>query len=1718
MSISIGNQEVTLSLYQTPDLSEKDAKNICEMFAEELAESINESKYVELPPLRFTKETAKASNINMEAVIIDVDEEGLEEYESMKRALEGVDDLKTEADIDEVSEWNDEVPNIMEYEALTCEEVFEYDQEGVTNANITTESDTLQGLTENNVKKQKVFSPAPESNREKSMSESQDATPKNKAKAKKGGSKPASHATEAVLEQNLDGKENIIVEEDIYEKIGFNREDETQITKANDKLNPPVEYSVVKKDKPESAKADVDGSKQAKQQDSQDKSLVSAESEIDLDEKERLSKDAKKVKTPKSKKKSEKATGEIRAVTGNTLAEDTAIVSEVSSLNKPENEIIESNDIKPVKTLSVEEAKEIATKSILESILNNSKKAIQELESAKVEIHEIQNESLSVDVEAMADEVDNIDGQILKLQTKIKKEESAKAQSSQGQTEAMLEQSSEILERITANQDVIAKTKPLDSSVQQTSTIILESEITETDHEVQGTTAKTLKQDEILSNVEKQDFKIKATADSFPTDEVKGTGTVEQESKSRNESAIQKESVDITEVSAVVERKSIFGLTDVEDECPSDTVERIKKVSRTESVHSGSIPDIETYKDEEKVKQKDIYVDSDSDSDGEFDPEKYRERRASSYEATLAGMDPELLAELGISPSSSKEGSETPLDLTKLPSESAEDRLSRIEEKAMKMTLEDDSISSKSRSRSRSRSKSRPPNLDTVMEKRKEEVEEAKFYGAPSLGTIKESPSTASMAGMLQTGFSSTSINTVLQGSHSTSSIQKELSSKSKEESQLAVSKDSSNEKALENEKLETEVQKETTVKSPKVSLKQDKNKKIEEIIEEKEPIYESVIQETFSHNITNNQQEVIELKSENRIDSSLSDSVETIIENDKKSEIQDYTVTKTELEIDNPVERKSSFENSTINKANNLKDTAIVDEAKPIDKDQEFVEINNAKNKEMNIKSTITDYKTTEQFKSENTSSSVTKTEFVKESTLSPTKEIKTLSATPQKTPEYAKESTLSPSKEIDSSTATPQKRSVSRAKESSVDDILPPLEKVESFHEVDVDNTDEWVREKTLEPEVKPPVVEEKKETFSFVPGYKQKDEDLPEAEEAPIQFYGSRRTSRLNTPAEQRTGPTASSQQDADKKLKEANEQEELRKNFEEKKKSEATKKEQEELEKLKKEQAERAERERKIREEQAKAEREKEEADRKLKEREESERKQKEERELLEAKRKSELEKRQKEQQEKAEAERKKLEADKKEKEEAERKQKAEMERQEAEKQREEKENLEEYKRLKEEREQAEAQKKLQEEAAKKLQEETEKAMAEKKLQDEKEKTEMEKKEKAEAERKLKEKAELERKQKEELEKFEAEKKQKEIEQAELETKAKAEKERKEQLEKQQKEKMEADKKQKEKKSAVSPKPMDDKKTKDGKAQTKTEQEPKADAALPPKGKPSGRKTPQNAVFNDRGAKTPTADQYSQGYQETSRHSQGRGSSTEMSRYSTEHCYSPTYDNSVRSISGESHCRKTVERSLQTSQNLMTMVTGSLVPKSEAHKTKQPTQKDVKRQQPTAEQMARELENQKATPSAVSDIMIKEVGCNWVSLCWKKPTVTRGSPIHTYKVEAWLCGEGAFWVEIGRTPIPQYDVFNLKPNKCYHFRVTARNKRGWGDSIMTTHKVDLSKPTQMPVINTDMDSVIKSLAGSTVKLNVRISGKNFIFKVRNKNVTKMTEQRKTNFMFA
>ena len=44
---------------------------------------IPDSNMVELPPLRFVKETSKAEKVNMEAVVIDIDEQGADSIENV---------------------------------------------------------------------------------------------------------------------------------------------------------------------------------------------------------------------------------------------------------------------------------------------------------------------------------------------------------------------------------------------------------------------------------------------------------------------------------------------------------------------------------------------------------------------------------------------------------------------------------------------------------------------------------------------------------------------------------------------------------------------------------------------------------------------------------------------------------------------------------------------------------------------------------------------------------------------------------------------------------------------------------------------------------------------------------------------------------------------------------------------------------------------------------------------------------------------------------------------------------------------------------------------------------------------------------------------------------------------------------------------------------------------------------------------------------------------------------------------------------------------------------------------------------------------------------------------------------------------------------------------------------------------------------------------------
>ncbi|XP_031634642.1 titin-like [Contarinia nasturtii] len=93
VSFSFDGKEVSVSLYETPDLTEEEALQIVEMYADQISEHVTEHNIVELPPLRFVKETSQSGNLLMEAVIIDVASEYFLNEE----------DMRTEADLDNVS-------------------------------------------------------------------------------------------------------------------------------------------------------------------------------------------------------------------------------------------------------------------------------------------------------------------------------------------------------------------------------------------------------------------------------------------------------------------------------------------------------------------------------------------------------------------------------------------------------------------------------------------------------------------------------------------------------------------------------------------------------------------------------------------------------------------------------------------------------------------------------------------------------------------------------------------------------------------------------------------------------------------------------------------------------------------------------------------------------------------------------------------------------------------------------------------------------------------------------------------------------------------------------------------------------------------------------------------------------------------------------------------------------------------------------------------------------------------------------------------------------------------------------------------------------------------------------------------------------------------------------------------------------------------------------
>lgn len=109
-------------------------------------------------------------------------------------------------------------------------------------------------------------------------------------------------------------------------------------------------------------------------------------------------------------------------------------------------------------------------------------------------------------------------------------------------------------------------------------------------------------------------------------------------------------------------------------------------------------------------------------------------------------------------------------------------------------------------------------------------------------------------------------------------------------------------------------------------------------------------------------------------------------------------------------------------------------------------------------------------------------------------------------------------------------------------------------------------------------------------------------------------------------------------------------------------------------------------------------------------------------------------------------------------------------------------------------------------------------------------------------------------------------------------------------------------------------------------------------------------------------------------------------------------------------------------------------------------------------------------------------------NHLSLSWMKPQCNDAAPVVGYRIDSWLVGkEGdATWKEIGTSGLASFDVFNLKHGCEYHFRVTPRNRYGYGPSTQTTYPIMFGDVVKLPEFTKILPGQLKALINDDVTL--------------------------------
>ncbi|XP_044588361.1 titin homolog isoform X4 [Cotesia glomerata] len=132
--------------------------------------------------------------------------------------------------------------------------------------------------------------------------------------------------------------------------------------------------------------------------------------------------------------------------------------------------------------------------------------------------------------------------------------------------------------------------------------------------------------------------------------------------------------------------------------------------------------------------------------------------------------------------------------------------------------------------------------------------------------------------------------------------------------------------------------------------------------------------------------------------------------------------------------------------------------------------------------------------------------------------------------------------------------------------------------------------------------------------------------------------------------------------------------------------------------------------------------------------------------------------------------------------------------------------------------------------------------------------------------------------------------------------------------------------------------------------------------------------------------------------------------------------------------------------------------------------------------------------KQVPGPIStEPVVIDGGRNWLALTWGKAEQRGSAPVVAYRVDGWLLGGegGARWVELGVTPINAFDAFNLRPGEEYKFRITPRNRYGWGESVTMTNSVTVREVVKFPEFTKILPGQLKALEKTVLSLDCEVS---------------------------